>query len=91
MQKQQLSLDEITKQGRKYYIEDLKDNLEKDAFGKYAVIDVEQKKYEVDSDRLTAVEKARKVFGEKLFYIVQIGALQNSGLNFVAKKYAWNL
>jgi hypothetical protein len=39
--------------------------------GQYAVIDVEQKKYRVDPDRLVAIEKAQKDFGDKLFYIVQ--------------------
>lgn len=58
--------------------------------GKYVVIDVERKEYEVDADRLIAVEKARKTFGDKLFYIIQIGNTQNPSLNFIAKKYAWN-
>lgn len=85
-----LTLEEISKLGEKFYAEELKSKLEKIYMGQYAVIDVEQKKYVVDSDRLTAVEKAKKNFGDKLFYIIQIGNTQNPSLNFSAKKYAWN-
>jgi hypothetical protein len=34
-----------------------KEKLEKENLGQYAVIDVEQKKYHVDPDRLVVVEK----------------------------------
>lgn len=87
---QPLSLDDITRIGEKFYIEELKEKLERENMGQYVVIDVEQKKYQVDTDRLVAVEKARKEFGDKLFYIIQIGSVQNPSMNFTAKKYAWN-
>ena len=58
--------------------------------GQYVVIDVEQRKHYIDADRLVAVEKARKESGDKLFYIIQIGSVQNPSMNFSAKKYAWN-
>ena len=38
-----LSLEELSQLGHKIYFEELKDVLEKDYFGQYAVIDVEQK------------------------------------------------
>ena len=85
-----LSLEELSQLGHKIYFEELKDVLEKDYFGQYAVIDVEQKKYQVDPDRLAAILKAKKEFGDKLFYIVQIGNLQNPRLNYSTKRYAWN-
>lgn len=85
-----LTLEEISTLGEKFYLEELKDALEKDHIGQYVIIDVGQKKYVVDSDRLVAVEKAKKEFGDKLFYIIQIGNAQNPSLNFSAKKYAWN-
>ncbi len=85
-----LSLEEISKLGEKFYVEELKNKLEKDYLGQYAVIDVEQKKYQTNPDRLIAVEKAKKEFGDKLFYIIQIGNTQNPSLNFSAKKHAWN-
>ena len=87
---QQLSLEEITKAGEKLYFDKLKEKLEKENMGQYVVIDVEQKKYHVDSDRLVAVQKARRDFGDKLFYIVQIGSIQNPSVNFTTEKYAWN-
>ena len=88
--KQQLSLEDISKLGEKFYTEKLKEKLEKENLGQYVVIDVEQGKYYVDSDRLVAVDKATKEFGNKLFYIVQIGNVQHPSMNFSAKKYAWN-
>ena len=75
--KQQLSLEDISKLGEKFYTEKLKEKLEKESLGQYVVIDVEQGKYYVDSDRLVAVDKATKEFGNKLFYIVQIGNVQH--------------
>lgn len=87
---QPLSLEEITRLGEKFYVEELKDKLEKEKAGDYVVIDVEQKKYRADADRLVAVEKARADFGDKLFYIVQVGGVQNPSINFNAQKYAWH-
>lgn len=87
---QPLSLDDITKLGEKFYTEELKEKLERENMGQYVVIDVEQKKYQVDADRLVAVEKARNDFGNKLFYIIQIGSVQSPSMNFTTKRYAWN-
>ncbi len=86
-----ISLEEITRRGEKLYVEVWKNILEKEHTGEYAVIDVDQQKYQVDADRLAAIEKAKKEFGDKLFYIVQIGNTQHPSMNYVAKKYAWNL
>jgi len=83
------SLEEITKLGEKIYNEELRGSLEKQYMGQYVVIDVEQKKYQIDPDRLVALEKAKKEFGDKLFYIIQIGSTQNPGLNYTVKKHAW--
>lgn len=83
-----LSLEEITKRGERLYREEFYDLFEKDFLGQYAVIDVEQKKYQIDSDRLVAIEKAKKEFGDKLFYIIQIGDTQHPSLNFSAGRYA---
>lgn len=88
--KQPLSLEEISRFGEKFYTERLKEKLEKENLGQYVVIDVEQGKYYIDSDRLVAIEKATKELGNKLFYIVQIGSAQHPSTNFRAKKYAWN-
>lgn len=87
---QSLSLEEITKGGQKFYFDELKDKLEKENMDEYAVIDVEQKKYRVDPDELTAIEKAEKAFGKKLFYIVHVGNLRRPSMNFTTHKYAWD-
>lgn len=87
---QPTSLEEIQKLGEKFYTEELREKLEQEHMGQYVVIDVEQKKYQVEADRLIAIEKARKEFGDKLFYIIQIGSVQSSCMNFATKKYAWN-
>ena len=88
---QQLSLEEITEGGKQFYFDELQGKLEKDHMGEYAVIDVEQKRYRVDKNRLTALEKAQKAFGDKLFYIVHIGSLRRPAMmNFSTQKYAWD-
>jgi hypothetical protein len=84
-----LSLEELSQLGNAFYMEN-KALLEKKFMGQFVVIDVEEKKYEVDPDRLVAIEKAKKSFGDKLFYIVQIGSVRKPNANFSAKKYAWD-
>ncbi len=86
-----LSLEEITKMGQKFYVEKLKMKLEQKHMGEYVVIDVDKKKYKIDADRLAAVEKARKEYGEKLFYIVQIGSDAIPSINYTEKEYAWDI
>jgi len=85
-----MSLEDLSRLGEKYYTEELKDTLEKEHMGEFAVIDVEQKKFKVNSDRLAAIEEAKREFGDKLFFIVQIGSTQSPNRNFSAQKYAWN-
>ncbi len=77
--------------GQKFYVEELKTNLERNHMGEYVVIDVSERKYEIDADRLVAVEKARKKYGEKLFYIVQIGNDAIPSINYTEKEYAWDI
>jgi hypothetical protein len=84
-----LSFEEITQLGEKFYL-DHREILEQEHMGEFAVIDVETSLYQVDQDRLAAIEKAKKAFGDKLFYIIQIGSFQHSSLNYAAGKYAWN-
>ena len=84
------SVEEIIKAGEKFYFDELKEKLEKENMGQYAVIDVEQKKYRIDPDELVAIKKAQQDFGNKLFFIVQVGSLKHPSTNFMTKKYAWN-
>ena len=84
------SVEEIVRAGEKFYFDELKEKLESENMGQYAVIDVEQEKYRVDPDRLVAIQKAQKDFGDKLFFIVQVGGLKHPSTNFMTEKYAWN-
>lgn len=90
MMNHSFSLEEMNQLGEKLYSEKLREVLERDYMGQYAVVDVEIGDYVVDPDRLIALDKATKKFGDKLFYIVQIGTFQHPGLNYSAKKYAWD-
>src|SRR5919198_2430957 len=83
------SVEEIIRAGEKFYFDELKEKLEKESMGQYAVIDVEQKQYRVDADELVAIQKAQQDFGNKLFYIVQVGTLKHPTMNFMTEKHAW--
>lgn len=85
-----LSLNEITRLGETYYLESLRQKLEEKHFGEYVVIDVEEKGYVTDINRLAAFEKAQKKFGQKLFYVTQVGMLRESTVNYLDRKHAWN-
>ncbi|MDD5710971.1 MAG: hypothetical protein PHV43_02635 [Candidatus Colwellbacteria bacterium] len=85
-----LSLEELSKLGGEFYGKELKERLEKEYMGQYAVIDVISKDYIVREDRLEALKEARKKFGEKLFYIVQIGDTSVGNVNLRTRKYAWD-
>ena len=76
--------------GQEFYAGDIKKLIERDYKGQYAVIDVEQKKYVIDPDKVVAIEKAQQAFGEKLFYIVHIGIIERPRANESSQKYAWN-
>lgn len=85
-----LSLEEIAIAGKKLYT-DIREKMEKSHMGEYAVIDVETGRYQVNPNRLVAVEAAEKEFGQKLFYIIQVGANKNPNINYSSRKdYAWN-
>lgn len=84
-----LSPDEITKRGEKIYINELKDKLEKNRLGNYAVIEVKTKKHFVNKDLVAALETARKEFPRELFFIVQIGKLQTTLSKNQSQRYDW--
>lgn len=89
MQKQNYSPEEISKIGEEFYFKELQKKLEPEHNGEYVVIDVDLKKYIVNSDMLKALEEAKSKFGEKLFHIIQIGGLQKPTINYKVAKYAW--
>lgn len=84
-----LSPEEISQLGARFYFDNLKEELEKDHMGEYVVIDVVNKKYVVNADKLSAIQEAEKELGKQLFYIVQIGNLQKSSSNFKKRTHAW--
>lgn len=84
-----LSPEDISRLGDKFYFDELRETLERDHKGEYLVIDVTNKKYVVDADKLRAIEKAENEFGKQLFYIIQIGNLQRPFTNFKKHIYAW--
>ena len=77
-----LSPEEVSRLGERFYFDELKDKLEKKHTGKYVVMDVVRKAYTLDADELTAIEEARKRFGNQLFFIVQVGNLQRPVAHF---------
>ncbi len=86
-----LSADEVTKAGEKYYFDILKEKLEKTNNGQFLVLEVESKKYFINEDLMVALNEARKEFRSKLFFIVQIGTLQKPTMNYKKENYGWLL
>ena len=76
------SPEEISKLGERFYFDKLQKELEEEHRGEYVVIDVEEKKYVMNSDLVAAINEAKEKFGEKLFYIVKVGELEGSSVNF---------
>jgi hypothetical protein len=64
--------EELAQKGMEIYKE-IKDDLEKENFGKYLAIEVESGKYFIGETQVEALEKAKKEFPEKIFYSVKIG------------------
>jgi len=88
MQPNNYSPEEIAKIGENFYFQELKDKLEKEHMGEYVVVDVEKKEYVINEDKLKALQDAKEKFGDKLFYIVQIGNIQKQLSNY-KNCYAW--
>ena len=85
------SPDELVSVGEQIYFEK-KDELEKERFGEYAVIEIDSKKIFINQDKLKAIQEAEKQFPNKLFFIVQIGNLkQPMSETRELKKYGWPL
>jgi hypothetical protein len=89
MMEKRMSLEELTRRGEEFYLKELREDLERDHMGHYAVIDVENKRYEIDPDEYDAIKKAQRAFGEKLFYIVRIGDFWETRKESPNNRYAW--
>lgn len=87
---QNVSRGEVLKKGEKIYLETLRKVLEPTHTGAYVAIDVDTGQHLVESSELGAIKRAQEEFGDKLFYIVQIGNLSEPTINFVERKnVAW--
>lgn len=85
------TLQEILRSGERIYLEKLKKALEEKFPAQYVAIDTDSSEYVVDANKLRAVELAKERFGQKLFYIVQIGSLDQPSVNHrIRYEYAWN-
>ena len=73
---------EVLTKGESIYLDTLKDELEKKHLGWYVAIDVDSRDYLVNASRVTLIEEARRRFGEKVFFITQIGNLFEPTINF---------
>ena len=67
-----LSSDEIAGQGQTIYDRDIRDSLDVSDEGKFLVLDVDSGDYELDSDEIAAVKRARKKHRGAVFYILRV-------------------
>lgn len=77
-----MELEELYSQGEQLYLDKFKHDLEQAFLGLYAVLDVDSEEYVVGRTKLEAFDKAKERFGEKLFYVVHIGEVNSSTINF---------
>ena len=81
---------DVLVKGEAIYLDTLKDELEKTHRGEFVAIDVDTGKHIIDADRLQAIERGHKEFGDKLLYMVQVGNLDEKTTNFRENKnVAW--
>ena len=66
--------DDIARRGREIYEQRIQSHVEAERTGEFLILDVDSADYEIDADRLQAIErlKARRPAGQ--FYIIAIGA-----------------
>jgi hypothetical protein len=85
-----LSFEKILKLGESVYLEH-KNQLEKEHFGEYIAINVENSEYIINENKLTVLELAQEKWGQKLYYVTQIGYLETPTQNFRQLQHvAWN-
>jgi hypothetical protein len=70
--KQQLSLSEFSKLSEEYY-NTIKPQLESENKGKYVAVDYVSKEYWIGETASEALEKAKKKYQDRLFYLIQVG------------------
>lgn len=64
---------EIAERGQALYEREIQGRLDAGAEGRFLVLDVETGDYELDSDELAAVKRARARHPDGAFYILRVG------------------
>ena len=67
------SSDEIAERGQALYEREVQGSLAASDVGKFLVLDIETGDYELDSDDLAAVKRARAKHPDGAFYVVRVG------------------
>lgn len=71
---QPLSTDEIVRLGKEIYARDLRDRLEPCENGKYVVIDVDTREYEIDQELIQALRRLKAGKHEPRVFIGRVGS-----------------
>ncbi len=69
----QYTSEEIVKRGEELYNRHLRAEVEAGNEGKFLILDIETGAYEVDSDELAAVQRAKATNPNAVLYIMRIG------------------
>ncbi len=91
------SLDLLTQEGERFYLEQLRKKLEEKHLGKYVIIEPKSKDYFIDDDLLIALQKAEKKHPDKFFTIVKVGTFKppvnnyKRNIKFQGIDHAWAL
>lgn len=65
--------DEIAERGKALYAQQISPRIEEDNRGNYLVINIETGEYEIDSDRLTASDKAAAKYPGAALFAMRVG------------------
>lgn len=71
---QDFKAEDFGKKSEDFYNTSVKSNLEPSYNGKYVALDYESGKYWIGETVSEAIEKAKKEYPQKLFYVVQVGS-----------------
>lgn len=64
---------EIAQRGQALYEREIQGSLAASDRGKFLVLDIESEKYELDTDEVAAVKRARAKHPNGAFYVVRVG------------------
>ena len=67
------SSNEIAERGQALYVREIQGSLAASDRGKFLVLDIETGEYELDTDGLAAVQRARTKHPDGAFYVIRVG------------------